>query len=194
MDYASPAAQFAFDLNKSPLFILDKNNYINIMGVKQLNTLVNVSLLDIFMSANHVIEPHYHQDSTELVYCISGSATVTILNPYTKQLQSYTIAPGQVSNVPQGWWHYIVAHADGTHLLAIFNAPMPQVILGSDLLKFTPAQILAQTYCIDEQTWKAAVAPVQSPTLIGPPTNCQQGKASYPYQYPFQYYWGMQQG
>jgi hypothetical protein len=88
--------------------------------------------------------------SLSLVHCISEAATISILNPFTKQLLHYTITPGQVANVPQGWWHYEIATLDNTHLLAIFDAPTPEVILGSDILKFTPAIIIAHTYCIDE--------------------------------------------
>jgi len=50
-----------------------------------------------------------------------------------------------VANVPQGWWHYEVAAVDNTHLLAIFNARTPQVILGSNILKFTPPNIMSHT-------------------------------------------------
>jgi quercetin dioxygenase-like cupin family protein len=132
MDYTSPTAQFKFDINTSPLFKKDNQNYIHVLGIQQLNTLENLSLLDIFLSANNAVEPHYHQNASELVYCISGSATVSILNPFTKQILNYPITPGQVANVPQGWWHYEVATVDDTHRLAIFNAPTPEVILGSD--------------------------------------------------------------
>ena len=83
-DYTSPSTQFSFDVNKSTLFRKDNENFINVLGIKQLNTLDNVSLLDIFLSANNVIEPHYHQNAAELVYCISGEAIVSILNPFTK--------------------------------------------------------------------------------------------------------------
>ena len=82
------------------------------------------------MSAHQIIEPHYHQNAAETIYCISGSVTVSILNPFTKQILNYTITPGQIVNVPKGWWHYELALTDQTHLLAIFNAPMPEVILG----------------------------------------------------------------
>ena len=138
-DYTSPSTQFTFDVNKNTLVRKDNDNYINVLGIQQLNTLDQISLLDIFLSANNVIEPHYHQNAAELVYCISGAATVSILNPFTKELLNFNITPGQVANVPQGWWHYEVATVDNTHLLAIFNAPTPEVILGSDLLKLTPA-------------------------------------------------------
>jgi len=204
MDYTSPSTQFTFDLNTSTLLKKDQQNYINVLGIKQLNTLENVSLLDIFLSRNNVVEPHYHQNAAELVYCISGSATVSILNPFTKQILNYTIIPGQVANVPQGWWHYELALVDNTHLLAIFDAPTPQVILGSDILRFTPTNIMAHTYCLDEHQWKQAIAPVKPSTYIGPYKDCNKTKekATYqqqlnpPHAYPtpyihrYQHYWG----
>ncbi|WP_172371103.1 cupin domain-containing protein [Sporosarcina jiandibaonis] len=188
VDYSSPTAQFAFDINKSPLFKKNNQNFINILGIDQLNTLDNVSLLDIYLSKNNVIEPHYHQNAAQLVYCISGAITVSILNPYTKQLHHYPITPGQVANVPQGWWHYEVATSDNTHIIAIFNAPTPEVILGSDLLKLTPANIMAHTYCLDEEQWKKAIAPVKPATFIGPPVDCNKTNEHYPIQNSFNQY------
>mgnify|MGYP003447903314 FL=1 len=182
-DYTSPSTQFTFDVNESTLVRKDNDNFINVLGVQQLNTLDQTSLLDIFLSANNVIEPHYHQNAAELVYCISGAATVSILNPFTKQLLNYNITPGQVANVPQGWWHYEVATVDKTHLLAIFNASTPEVILGSDILKLTPANIMSQTYCIDENEWKQAIEPVKPSTFIGPYTNCHCIKCNPHRQY-----------
>ncbi|WP_026567207.1 cupin domain-containing protein [Bacillus sp. UNC41MFS5] len=188
MDYTSPSTQYTFDVNKSPLFIKDNQNYINVLGVKQLNTLENVSLLDIFLSTNNVVEPHYHQNAAELVYCISGSATVSILNPFTKQILNYTITPGQVANVPQGWWHYEIAGVDNTHLLAIFDAPTPEVILGSDILKFTPANIMSHTYCMDDKQWEQVIAPIKPSTYIGPYQDCNQRNDLSPNQYVHQQY------
>lgn len=203
IDYTSSSTQFTFDVNTSPLFKKDNQNYINILGTAQLNTLENVSLLDIFLSTNNVVEPHYHQNAGELVYCISGAATVSLLNPFTKQIQNYPIKSGQVTNIPQGWWHYIVANADNTHILAIFDAPTPEVILGSDILKFTPTAIMAHTYCLDENVWKQTIAPVVPSTYIGPPNKCNQSIPTSssspnfmqmyppynlnPYHYPYMY-------
>ena len=96
IDYTSPTTQFTFDVNDSTFFKKDNNNFINILSINQLNTLENVSLLDIFLSTTNVIEPHYHQNAAELVYCISGAATVSLLNPFTKQLQNYPITPGHL--------------------------------------------------------------------------------------------------
>lgn len=57
---------------------------------------------------------------------------------------------GHVANVPQGWWHYELATVDQTHLLAIFDASVPEAIFGSDISRLTPASVLAHTYCLDE--------------------------------------------
>lgn len=146
------------------------------LGIKQLNTLDNTSLLDIFLSADNVVEPHVHQNAAELVYCISGAAIVSLLNPFTNQILNFPIKPGQVTNVTQGWWHYEIATVDNTHLLAIFNAPTPEVIFGSDILRLTPSNVMAHTYCLDEQQWKQSVSPIQSTTVIGPPKDCNQSQ------------------
>ncbi|MFD0677994.1 MULTISPECIES: cupin domain-containing protein [unclassified Paenibacillus] len=173
MDYTSPSTQFTFDVNNNLFFKKDDQNYINILSIDQLNTLGNTSLLDIFLSTGNVIEPHIHQNASELVYCISGAAVVSIVNPFTKQLLNFSIHPGQVANVPQGWWHYEIATVDNTHLLAIFDAPTPEFIGGSDLLRLTPASVFAHTYCLNEAQVKETLAPITKTVFIGPPSDCK---------------------
>ncbi|WP_339177309.1 cupin domain-containing protein [Paenibacillus sp. FSL R5-0701] len=177
MDFTLPTTEFTYDLSKNPLFKKDENNYINALSIKQLNTLGNASLLDIFLSTGNVVEPHIHQNATELVYCISGSAVVSLINPFTNELLHFPITPGQVANVPQGWWHYEMATLDHTHLLAIFDAPVPEAIFGSDILRLTPANVLAHTYCLDETKVQEALAPIQKTVIIGPPADCQASAA-----------------
>ncbi|WP_082651918.1 cupin domain-containing protein [Gorillibacterium timonense] len=173
MDYTSPDVKFSFDLRNSRLMAKDSDNYINILSVQQLNTLGNTSLLDIFLSKSNVVEPHIHQNASELVYCVSGSAVVSLINPFTKKLLNFPIRPQQVANVPQGWWHYEVALEDDTHLLAVFDAPVPEFVNGSDILRLTPAEILSHAYCLDEALIKEALAPIKDTVIIGPPKDCR---------------------
>lgn len=187
LDYTSPNVKYSFDLNQSPLVKYDQHNLINVLGKKQLNSLDQVSLLDIYLSKSKVVEPHYHQNAAELVYCIAGSAAVSMLNPFTKKLSTYTITPGQVANVPQGWWHYEVALQDKTHLLAIFNASTPEVILGSDLLTLTPSHIMAHTYCMNETQWKQATQPVKPGVFIGPFCHREEEAQTHPVPLPTMY-------
>ncbi|MNM10249.1 Cupin [compost metagenome] len=199
MDYTSPDVRFSYDLRQNPFFIKDERNFINSLSVNELNTLGNASMLDIFLSVQNVVEPHIHQNATELVYCVSGSAVVSLINPFTKKLINCTITPCQVACVPQGWWHYEVAICDNTHLIAIFDAPIPELITGSDILRLTPAEILSHTYCLNEEQIRAALAPIKDTVIIGPPKGCVEAcqpphhapkpvqPVPYPYPYPSPY-------
>ncbi|MCM3215147.1 cupin domain-containing protein [Niallia taxi] len=206
MDYTKPDVSYFSDVNKNRLNTRNADNYINRLGRDVLNTLGEVSLLDIYLSNGRVVEPHYHQNAAELVYCISGSAVVSLINPFTNKVSNIPIRPGQVANIPQGWWHWEIASEDKTHLLAIFDAPYPEYIFGSDILAKTPVEVLAHTYCLDPDQLKKTLAPLKNETIvIGPTDEClhkqqrQQSTSDYhygrnnPYStqqpfYPYGYY------
>jgi hypothetical protein len=59
---------------------------------------------------------------------VAGSALVSLINPFTNKRSDIPITPGQVANIPKGWWQE-EGTSDGTHLLAIFDAPYPEYIL-----------------------------------------------------------------
>lgn len=187
MDYASPSAQFTYDVNDNLFFKKDARNFINELSIRQLNTLGNVSLLDIYLSTGNIVEPHIHQNASELIYCISGALVVSLVNPFTKELRNFPLTPGQVANVPQGWWHYEIATADNTHILAIFDAPIPEFIGGSDLLRLTPPSVFAHSYCLDEAQVRNTFAPITKTVFIGPPADCAktqvQGMAAGPHHH-----------
>ncbi|WP_044640174.1 cupin domain-containing protein [Risungbinella massiliensis] len=170
--YTSPCFNLFYDVNENTVFQQNEENYINQLSVKELSSLENVSLLDIFLSKGHIVEPHYHQNAAELVYVISGKARISTLNPFTNKVLTYKATPGQVVNIPKGWWHWQIALKNNTHLLAIFDAPTPEVILGSDILRKTPIDILAYTYCLDEDAISRALAPIRKSVFIGPPNDC----------------------
>ncbi|UQZ85145.1 Cupin [Paenibacillus konkukensis] len=119
------------------MFESDHHNYMNAVSIHQLNAPENVSLLEMFLNADHTADPHSHPNASELVYCISGAAVVSVLNPFAKEWLNIAIQPGQVANVPQGWWHYETALTGNTHVLAIFDAPAFETIPGSDRLRLT---------------------------------------------------------
>ncbi|MEC0268181.1 cupin domain-containing protein [Paenibacillus anseongense] len=184
MDFTSPNVQYFYDLKNNRTFTKDANNFINTLGIQQLNTLGNVSLLDIYLSIGNVVEPHVHQNASELVYCIRGAAVVSILNPFTKMVLNFNITPGQVANIPQGWFHWEMATEDDTHLLAIFDAPVPEFIAVSDFLRLAPRNMLAHTYCLDQAQITQALAPIKSTVTIGPPVDCSHQRQARPDTYP----------
>lgn len=182
MDYTSENDTYFADLNKNRLFTRNRQNYINRLGRDVLNTLGNVSLLDIYLSDRRVVEPHYHQNAAELVYCISGAARVSFINPFNNEVSNITIRPGQVANIPQGWWHWEEATTDQTHLLAIFDAPYPEYIFGSDILTKTPVEVLAHTYCLNADQLRKTLSPLNNETIIiGPTDECEQNQVKQQY-------------
>lgn len=182
MDFTSPSAQFTYDVNRNTSFKKDNRNFINELSIKQLNTLGNMSMLDTYLDKGNAIEPHHHPNASELAYCISGEVVVSIINPFTKELRHYTTRPGQATSIPQGWWHYDTATVDGTHFLAIFDAPVPEIIPASDMLRLTPPEALAHMYCLDPAKVREALAPLNQTVIIGPPSGCPKEQHGAYYQ------------
>ncbi|MEW9677367.1 cupin domain-containing protein [Lentibacillus sp. L22] len=174
MDFTASTAQYSYDLSNNPLFEKDSKNYINALGANRLNTIGNIYLLDIFLTKGNTIEPHYHPNASELTYCITGSAKISLMNSFNNKLIEVDLMPGKVASIPQGWWHYAEATDDETHLLAIHDTPMLQTVFGSDILRLTPPEVLAHTYCLNENKVKDTLAPINGTVIIGPSEDCSQ--------------------
>lgn len=174
MDYTSPNVQFFDDVNKNRFFTKDSGNYINVLGRQQMNTIGEASLLDINLTRGNVVEPHVHQNASELVYVVTGEAVVSFINPFTKEVLNFTAGPGQSVLVPQGWIHWEVANKDNTKIIAIFDARQPEFIGISDFLRLAPTNTIAHTYCLDEAMLKETLAPIKDTTVIGPPADCNK--------------------
>jgi len=67
MDYAKGDAHYFIDVNKNRLFTRNNQNYINRLGRDVLNTLGNVSLLEIYLSRGQVIQPTIQTDINIIV-------------------------------------------------------------------------------------------------------------------------------
>lgn len=172
MDFTAPNLQYTYDLSNNLLFKKDSQNYIFSLGIEQLSTIGNVFLLDVHLNKDNTVEPHYHQNASELLYCISGAAVASFINPFTNERKELSIQPGKVASIPQGWWHYATATMDDTHLLAIHDTPSLQTVFGSDILRLTPDKVFAHTYCLDESKVKETLSPIKQTVIIGPPIDC----------------------
>ncbi|RJG25342.1 cupin domain-containing protein [Paenibacillus thiaminolyticus] len=77
-DYSSPSLNLSYDMKNSNFFTQDADNLINVLSQAQISSLENVSLLDIFLSQGHTVEPHWHPNEAELVYIIAGEAMIGV--------------------------------------------------------------------------------------------------------------------
>ncbi|MCI1857748.1 MAG: cupin domain-containing protein [Sporolactobacillus sp.] len=149
----------------------DARNYVTQLFGPQLPAIKN-GFFNVHMTRGIIIQPHWHTNASEMIFMIGGTALTSVFNPFTRKVISYRIGTGQVSILPRGWFHWIVALTDDVHLLAIFDQPTPDVVYGSDFLRFTPAEVMNRAYCVDPQTYAQAVAPIRQSTILGPPIDC----------------------
>ncbi|MFD1776934.1 cupin domain-containing protein [Paenibacillus rhizophilus] len=172
--FSSPALTLAADSNKHINYRRDADNYLTQVFGAQLPA-IETGFFNAHMTKECIVQPHWHTNAEELVFVISGEILTSVFNPCTQQLMSYKLTPGQVSVFPKGWFHWIIVLSEQAHFLAIFDVPTPDVVYGSDFLKAIPPEVLNRAYCVDEQKYKQAVAPLQESVILGPPPGCVCG-------------------
>src|SRR5690625_3167204 len=170
---------YAADLKQNRFFTKNQHNYINVLSQKQLPTMGKVFLLDVFLSANNIVEPHYHANASEIIYCITGETIVSMINPKTNELKNYRINPQQAVTIPQGWWHYFQATKDHTHVLTIYDTSDLDTVWGSDVLRVTPSEIFAHAYCLNQHQVRQTLGSIKDRVIIGPPKGCKQSGKRY---------------
>jgi oxalate decarboxylase len=75
-----------------------------------------------------VREPHWHPNSVELGYCLTGRALMTIFSPDAGH-DTFTVDPGEIVFVPKGYLHHIENINQGnTKFVVIFNHELPEDI------------------------------------------------------------------
>ena len=98
--------------------------------------------------------PHWHPDANELDYCLQGRAAIAIVGP-DKVEQKLEINPGDISFIPQGWFHSIRnAGTDDLRLLVIFNNATPNDIGISVGLGGMSDKVLGESLGVPAATFK----------------------------------------
>jgi len=169
--FVSPHFQLFADSTKTINYKRDAHNYITQLFSEQMPA-IKTGFFNVHLSKGIIIQPHWHPNAVELVYVISGEVMTSVFNPFSQQLITYHVKAGQVSQFPKGWFHWLVALENHTHLLTIFDKPTPDVVLGSDFLRFLPKEIANRAYCVNETAYANAVSPITSSVFLGPPPGC----------------------
>ncbi|MFC3802290.1 cupin domain-containing protein [Cohnella sp. GCM10012308] len=172
----SPSLNLSADSTQKVNYAKNDQNVITQLFADQLPA-VRTGFFNIYMSQGVVVSPHWHTNATELVFLISGEIQTSVFNPFTQQLMTYRLKPGQVSQFPLGWFHWLVALTDHTHLLTIFDVPTPDIVYAGDFLRTLPPEVAARAYCVNPAAYAQAVAPIQKPVILGPPPGCSPAGA-----------------
>ncbi|WP_437349602.1 cupin domain-containing protein [Paenibacillus humicus] len=172
----SPNLTLCADSNEVLNFKRDSHNYITQLFGEQLPA-IRTGLFNVHLTKGIIIQPHWHTNVTELVFVISGEVMTSVFDPFTQKLMNCKLKPGQVAVLPKGWFHWIVTLSEKAHILTIFDQPTPDIVYGSDFLRFTPKEIMNLAYCVDEEEYAKAVAPIQQSLILGPPPGCSKVQA-----------------
>ncbi|MEK0317223.1 cupin domain-containing protein [Cohnella sp. 56] len=193
----SPSLNLSADSTQKVAYAKNAQNVITQLFAEQFPA-VRTGFFNIHMSQGVVVSPHWHTNATELVFVISGELQTSVFNPFTRQLMTYRLKPGQVSEFPLGWFHWLVALTDQTHLLTIFDVPTPDIVYGGDFLRMLPPEIAARAFCVNPTAYAQTISPIQPPVILGPPPGCSpapgavQGAAAAAQQAPYAGYAGPQ--
>jgi mannose-6-phosphate isomerase-like protein (cupin superfamily) len=159
-----------FDL-KNNLQVQRGNSYLFEVTCAQIPVMEVLSLADLYLTKDHIREPHWHPNADEFDYVVSGEATVSILNPFTLKLHNYHVKPGQVAFIPEGWWHWITPVTDNTHLLVNFNDGKIESVEGSDVFRLTTPAVFQHAYGINSTQFAQQVQSINQTLTIGPPNS-----------------------
>src|SRR6187399_1770394 len=87
--------------------------------------LKGMSLYSLRLDIGGVREPHWHPNASELSYCLSGRALMTIFSPGDGH-DTFIVDTGEMVFVPKGYLHHIENINDGETKFAIaFNHERP---------------------------------------------------------------------
>ena len=161
-------ANLFFDTRKSVFFKRNAENIIFQVTSSQLPVLRNISLDNIFLSRGHILEPHWHPNAAELDYVVSGEAIISVLDPFTPQLLTYRVKPGDVVFIPINWWHWIISITEEAHVVALYDTKKRQNTFGSDVLRKTPPEVFQLAYGVNAEKLAKVLAPITETVVIGP--------------------------
>jgi oxalate decarboxylase len=98
--------------------------------------------------------PHWHPDAAELDYCLVGKARIGLAFP-DGEWERFDLEAGQISILPQGWFHYIENVGPETlRMLVIFNNSSPNDIGISVGFQAIPPEVLGLTFKVPAETFK----------------------------------------
>jgi oxalate decarboxylase len=112
-----------------------------------------LSLYLLTLQPGAVRIPHWHPDAAELDYVLSGTAKIGLAFP-DGEWQRFEVAAGQISVLPQGWFHYIENVGDGVlSMLVIFNNSSPNDIGIAEGFQAIPKEVLGLTFNVEPETF-----------------------------------------
>lgn len=108
--------------------------------------LEGLAMYGLSLTREGIREPHWHPNAAELNVLLRGRAHISLLSP-DGHVDSFDMAPGDISFMPKGYYHYIDNIGDEEVFFAIFfNHPSPSDIGLSGCLGAYSNEVLASLF------------------------------------------------
>ncbi len=150
---------FKFDLAKAKPSITEYGNTIREANKDDFPILAGngTAMFTIDMKPGALRIPHWHPNAWELDYCLQGEAEFWIMGPDNTAKtvkQVFTLQPGQIGFIPQGWFHAIknIGKTD-LKLLLVFNNGSPTDIGITTGLSGIGKDVFAQAFGVSPEAF-----------------------------------------
>lgn len=111
--------------------------------------LEGMSLYLLELEPMGIREPHWHVNAHEFCYCISGKVKMSLFAGGTNR-DTFTLEPGEVAFIPQGYIHYLENIGDTKATLVIgFNHERPEEFSISTVFSAAGPQAMAATFNVE---------------------------------------------
>ncbi len=127
------------------------------VSIKDIPSLEGITVFPLHAVPHGLREPHWHPNTTELNYCVSGRAQIGLVAP-DGSVQTFAVEPGTIAFIPDNWFHYIANVSDEPLEFLVFfvnaEAKAPHIDL-SQTFDYFPPEVLAASFGIDPAAFAA---------------------------------------
>lgn len=110
----------------------------------------DIAMFSVTISQQGMREPHWHPETAEMGYVVTGKARMTILDP-DGRTDTYVIGAGDAYFIPPAYPHHIENVGEGNvHLLVFFDQVAPGDIGYRSLISAYPRALVAAAFGIPE--------------------------------------------
>jgi oxalate decarboxylase len=154
----SATSEFTINADQiAPTQFVGAGGTVQVVSSKEIPRLEGITVFPLHIVPEGLREPHWHPDTGELNYCVSGRAQIGLVAP-SGEVQTFAVEPGTIAFIPENWFHYIANVTDDPLEFLVFfvnpEARAPHIGL-AQTFDYFPPEILAASFGADPKAFAA---------------------------------------